>query len=51
MIVEILINYIKEIIDKYFNIKVLGFGFFGVVVDGKVLICDIIYLEGLDIVE
>ncbi|MGT3281138.1 ROK family protein [Yersinia enterocolitica] len=49
--VEILINHIKEIIDKHHNIKALGLGLPGVVVDGKVLTCDITHLEGLDIAE
>ncbi|CNK69992.1 ROK family protein [Yersinia proxima] len=49
--VDMLINHIQEIIEKHPNIKALGLGLPGVVVDGKVLTCDITHLEGLDIAE
>ncbi|CNH43741.1 putative ROK-family transcriptional regulator [Yersinia thracica] len=47
--VETLINHIQEVINKHPNIKALGLGLPGILVDGKVLTCDITRFEGLDI--
>ncbi|WP_162526942.1 ROK family protein [Yersinia canariae] len=48
---DMLISHIQEIVEEHHNIKALGLGLPGVVVDGKVLTCDITNLEGLDITE
>ncbi|MGE4802073.1 ROK family protein [Yersinia hibernica] len=49
--VDTLISHIQKILAKHPNIKALGLGLPGVVVDGKVLTCDITNLEGVDITE
>lgn len=49
--VDKLILHIQNIIGKHSNIKAIGLGLPGVVVDGKVLTCDIVNLEGLAITE
>ncbi|CNJ01245.1 ROK family protein [Yersinia vastinensis] len=48
---DTLINHIQTILEKHKNIKALGIGLPGVVVDGKILTCDITNLEGLAITE
>lgn len=49
--VETLINHIQEVKDRHPNIKALGLGLPGILVDGKVLTCDITHFEGLNITE
>lgn len=48
---EMLLSYIQKVIDKNNNIKAIGLGLPGVIVEGSVLSCDITHLEGLAITD
>ncbi|CNH77147.1 ROK family protein [Yersinia pekkanenii] len=48
---ETLMHRIQKIVDNHNNIKAIGVGLPGVIVDGKVLTCDITNLEGLALTE
>lgn len=48
---DTLLAQIQEFADKFSNIKAIGLGLPGVIVDGKILTCDITCLEGLAITE
>lgn len=49
--VDTIINHVGRLVKKYNNIKAIGIGLPGVIVDGKVLTCDITCLESLPITD